>query len=379
MSKTTTATITAREAAAILGVSPATLYSYVSRGLLASSSGSGVRAKRYAHDDVLRLAARRGDGKRAGHAVSAAMNWGVPVLETRIAQIADGRLYYRGHDACALAEQATLEQAAALLWQADQGNASRGNCDAPLAHAAALPLAPLPRAMALLPLVDAHASPIALLRVTAAMLLGTRASDAPLHRQAADAWGAGMAADVLRSAMVVLADHELNNSAFTVRCAASSGAALPLVLCAGLAALSGPEHGGHYALAKAALLREAAAPGTVQIEPMTAGFGHPLYADGDIRATYLLDKLHAYDSKACAPFRALAARAGAIPQAQPNSDFALAALELVLRLPDGAALALLAMARTAGWIAHALEQRADGRLIRPRARYVGAFNTAGAD
>jgi citrate synthase len=395
-------TITAREAAAILGVSPATLYSYVSRGLLASSGGSGARAKRYAHDDVLRLAARRGDGKRAGHAVAAAMNWGVPVLETRIAHVDGGRLYYRGKDACVLAEQATLEQAAALLWQPwldggpAPGAASSTRCNAPAVqgtppdhpampagaarHCAATPaLEALPRAMAWLPLLagaETCADPMALLRIAASLLLGTgtQADARPLHCQAANAWGleAG-AADVLRAAMVVLADHELNNSAFTVRCVASSGAAMPLVLCAGLAALSGTEHGGHYRVTKALLCHEAAAPGTAAIEAMTPGFGHPLYPEGDVRAAYLMNRLHAYNPAACAPYAALAARANAVRHAQPNSDFALAALELVLGLPDGAALVLLAMARTAGWIAHALEQRADGRMIRPRARYVGEF------
>lgn len=383
-------TITAREAAAILGVSPATLYSYVSRGLLSSSSDSGVRAKRYAHDDVLRLAARRGDGKRAGHAVAAALSWGVPVLETRIAHVDGGRLYYRGTDACRMADQATLEQAATLLWQPWLGDGAAGSAQRRVTPAtgshdalfnAASSLAPLPRAMALLPLFateEMEADPMALLRLTASLLLGTPASEQPLHQQAATAWGLGSAAaDVLRAALVVLADHELNNSAFTVRCAASSGAALPLVLCAGLAALSGPEHGGHYALAKAVLLREAAAPGSAAVTAMTPGFGHPLYPDGDIRAAYLMARLQAHDGPACTPYAALAARAGATPQAQPSSDFALAALELVLGLQDGAALALLAMARTAGWIAHALEQRADGRqMIRPRARYVGEFGGA---
>ncbi len=415
-------TISAREAAALLGVSPATLYSYVSRGLLVSSSDGGARARRYAQDDVLRLAARRGDGKRAGHAVAAALSWGVPMLETRIAHVDSGRLYYRGHDACALAEHATLEQAARLLWQpwladtarrrdrvaatADSGpgaapaaangvapGAASGATDGVTLQAAAAGLPPLPRAMALLPLAAARLvtdHPMDLLRLTASLLLGQEPApcggdgsgdddsndDAPpLHRQAAAAWGVdARGAQVLRAAMVVLADHELNNSAFTVRCVASSGAALPLVLCAGLAALSGPEHGGHYRVAKTLLQREAAEAGTAQAAPMTPGFGHPLYPDGDVRAAYLMEKLHAADAAACAPYTALAARAAAIPGAQPNSDFALAALELVLGLPDGAALALLAMARTAGWIAHALEQRGDGRMIRPRARYVGDFN-----
>lgn len=390
-------TLSAREAAAILGISLATLYSYVSRGLLASSGDSGTRSKRYAQAEVVRLAARRGDGKRAGHAVSAAMSWGVPVLETRLSHVDGGRLYYRGQDACALAESATLEQAAALLWQpwlaSTTEGAANGQGPGPRSAlkmalpppalsallAAAAPLAPIPRAMALLPvLAERSMPPLALLRLAARLLLGTSdagdaESETPLHLLAARAWRVDAAAEVLRAAMVVLADHELNNSTFTVRCAASSGADLPAVLCAGLAALSGTEHGGHYLIAKDILLREAAAPGTVEIEAITPGFGHPLYPNGDMRAKYLLGKLQAYDNVGYEPYAALAARAATVPGAHANSDFALAAMELVLGLPDGAALALLAMARTAGWIAHALEQRDDSRMMRPRARYVGDF------
>jgi citrate synthase len=140
-----------------------------------------------------------------------------------------------------------------------------------------------------------------------------------------------------------------------------------------MAALSGSEHGGHYLVAKAVLQCAAAAPDTQPIRQMTPGFGHPLYPDGDVRAAFLLGKLQALAPARYAPYGALARRAAGIPGAQPNSDFALAALELMLDLPHGAALALLAMARTAGWIAHALEQRDDGRMIRPRARYVGEF------
>ena len=63
--------------------------------------------------------------------------------------------------------------------------------------------------------------------------------------------------------------------------------------------------------------------------------------------------------------------AGLLPGARPTVDFALAAIERVLGLPRGAAFTLFAAGRVTGWIAHAMEQTADGRLIRPRARYVG--------
>ncbi|WP_377701268.1 citrate synthase [Pseudoduganella sp. UC29_71] len=163
--------LSSKEAAAILGVSAATLYAYVSRGLLASIADGKARSKRYAREDVLRLAARKADGKRAGHAVAAAMSWGVPVLESRISLIADGKLYYRGRDSSVLAAGATLEQAAAILWgdavpadaivdtaaAADATAAAAAPDGLPRLPAAAAALAskmpPLERAMAFLPVL----------------------------------------------------------------------------------------------------------------------------------------------------------------------------------------------------------------------------------
>jgi citrate synthase len=63
--------------------------------------------------------------------------------------------------------------------------------------------------------------------------------------------------------------------------------------------------------------------------------------------------------------------------AEPTVDFALAAIERVLGLPAGAAFTLFAVGRVVGWIAHAMEQTRDGRLIRPRARYIGDYDAAG--
>lgn len=379
--------LTSKEAAAILGVSVPTLYAYVSRGMLASIADGNARSKRYAHEDVLRLAARKADGKRAGHTVAAAMSWGVPVLESRISLIADGKLIYRGHDSSALAAHATLEQVAGLLWgePGAKPDGGAGNLPAvprlPAAVAAlAQAMPPLERAMAFLPVLASlkpdlppEASPAQLMRMLASLLLDVEMSDAPLHQQVAQAWGVqDEAQELLRAALVLMADHELNTSAFTVRCVASTGAALPAVLCAGLAALSGREHGGHYLIAKGVMEAELDCPGTLSILAMQPGFGHPLYPNGDPRAALLLEMMRPLPQ--AAGVLALAARAAATKGAEPNSDFALAALELVLRLPPHAGAVLFALARSAGWLAHAAEQAADDRMIRPRARYIGDFS-----
>ena len=394
--------LSAAEAAAILGINVATLYSYVSRGLLTPSGAAAARSKRYPREAVLRLAARKADAKRGGHRAEASMHWGVPVLETCISRIADGRLYYRGHDALALADAATLEETACLLWD-DAGHDHFG------ASALALPagltdglraitgqMDPLARAMAWMPALGhalaAHTGqadsafslgPV-LMRGLAAALLGTGLSSLPLHLQVGQAWRADQQqCELIRAALVLLAEHELNASAFTVRCVASTGAALPAALSAGLAALSGPRHGGSIQSVKALLDAALAAPSPLGVVAghfpadgsAPNGYRPTLYPAGCPRAAYLLERLRrtSFAAPEAAAIIALCVEEGARRGMRPDLDLALSAMQLAFGWPDRAPLMLFALARSAGWIAHAAEQAASGSMIRPRARYVGRF------
>jgi citrate synthase len=394
--------LSALEAASILGISVATLYSYVSRGLLTPVGEPAARSKRYPREAVLRLAARQSDGKRGGHLAKASMHWGVPVLETRISRIEQERLYYRGHDAVALAETATLERAAALLWD----NAHPDPFGAPLVtlprtlfddlRTGTRHMAPLPRALAWMAVAGdalstqadtAHAmfelGPV-LMRVLAAALLDTELSTLPLHEQVGRAWGAGPAeCDMIRAALVLLAEHELNSSTFTVRCVASTGAGLSMALSAGLAALSGPRHGGSIQSVKALLDAALSASSPAGIVAgwfpgdgrAPNGFAHPLYPHGCPRARYLLERLShmAFDVPAMADIVGVCVEEGGRRGLYPNLDLALSAMQHAFGWPDLAPLMLFALARSAGWIAHAAEQAVEADPIRPRARYVGSF------
>lgn len=385
--------LSALDAARLLGVSLPTLYSYVSRGLLASVSNGTSRRKRYPQEDVLRLAARKNDAKRGGQTAVAAMHWGLPVLETRISHILDGRLLYRGCDATALARHATLEAAAGLLW--DDGASDYFRQDAPALPqglASGQDATPLAHAMLAMAMLGAKPAPAAMLqygpelmRILAAALLQAPPSALPLHQQLANAWNADAEqAELLRATLVLLADHELNASTFAVRCVSSTGASLPAALGAGLAALSGDKHGGGSAAARRMLTQALAAPDArdariaigkyyAAIAPEFAGFGHPLYPHGDPRAAYLLERLSAlsHEHPQLRAILAVCATAGELLDTRPNADLALAAMELAFRWPEGAGMSVFALARSAGWIAHAAEQAASAALIRPRARYIG--------
>ena len=109
--------LTAREAADRLGISTATLYSYVSRGLLRSEEvGGASRARRYHAEDVAALRNRKEVRRDPASAAQSALSYGLPVLESSITLIQDGCLYYRGYDALRLAQQRSVEEVAALIW-----------------------------------------------------------------------------------------------------------------------------------------------------------------------------------------------------------------------------------------------------------------------
>ena len=208
---------------------------------------------------------------------------------------------------------------------------------------------------------------------------GAEGSQRPVHRQLATAWrlGAG-GADLVRRAMVLLADHELNASTFVARCIASTGATPYAAVSGALAALSGRRHGGASAQAEALFrdLGQSAEPLPAMAARLARGealpgLGQPLYPQGDPRALAIIEALRATRPEAGARVAKAAVAAMELTGQSPNVDFALGGMTAALGLEPGAALAIFLVARSVGWIAHAIEQYESGVLIRPRARYTG--------
>lgn len=388
--------IGAAEACRILGVSTATLYAYVSRGLIESRPGPDHRTRGYRRAEVERLAQNRRAGRGAARGAAQSLDRGLPVLETRISSIGPDGPHYRGRSAIdAVRAGATLEAVARTLWDCGADDPFAAAPAAPwsatvaqIAGDAALP--PLERALAAIPLLGLdvrrsfNASPAArrdiaalLLRQNAALLIGRMPSAAPVHQQMAQAWKPGDDgfADLVRATLVLCAEHELNVSAFAARVVASTGAPLHATVCGGLAALTGPRHGGATARAYAVIdAGSADVAARWERGDDLPGFGHALYPQGDPRAAELLAMLrrrHA-ETQELDDLDALVAHAEEVSGLRPNLDFALAAVCRLDALPIASALVLFAAARMAGWLAHALEQQEQGRLIRPRARYAGA-------
>jgi citrate synthase len=378
--------LTAEEATSRLGVSRQTLYAYVSRNRIGMTAApDDPRRSLYDAADVRRLAERNRGGRSRRAVAASTISWGEPILVSAITRIEGGRLEYRGQDAIALAETATLEDVAALLWQVEALPPARSPRGWPRAQSAAGVAERCIAAMADLAMAGQWTGRVDSVLPGAVRILDrmawaavglpgavVQASAQPLHERMASAWGVGpKAADLIRRALVLTADHELNSSTYAARVVASTRAPLGACVLAGLAALVGPLHGGmtneiRHLLADPAVIADPSAAIAVRLArgERIPAFGQPLYPDGDPRAAALLSRLGA-PPRAQRLIEAMQVMTGIAP----NIDCALFILEERLRLPAGAAFAVFAVGRTVGWIAHALEQWRDGTLIRPRAVY----------
>ena len=440
--------LTAAEAAQRLGVKPATLYAYVSRGVLRRDHAADGRSSLFDSDEVERLA-RRGRPRRPVGAADI-------VVESAITEITGDRLRYRGLDVIRLATSRTFEDVAELLWTgelpaspggrppraAQPGHAQSARVPGsapwratPAALAAgrgaqaALPAGTLPleRFQVIVPAMAAT-DPLRLQLDPAAVLAAGRSiiaglvdclpsaapgSDSPISDYPSRGLpgrglpGRGLPADypiaerlwsrmcarrpspalrrALSAALVLLADHELAASTLAVRVAASVRADPYAVVETGMGAMSGALHGG-ASLGAETLLAAASSPDDVprvvgellRRGEKVPGFGHFVYRTGDPRAVLLLDLVRraAPKSGQLAVAEAVLAEVRRKSLPEPNIDLAIATLARVAGMIRGSGEAIFAVARTAGWIAHALEAYAGPGPLRPRAVYTGRPPTA---
>jgi citrate synthase len=393
--------LSAKEAAARLGVKAQTLYAYASRGLL-RRVGDG-KHRRYLVEDVERLLLRKRARSGHGPVAAAALSFGEPVLDTSVTAIDERGPLYRGYPAVELAATgAHFESVAELLWS---GQLPQTEPDWPALALPARSWGPartsiedlwlaLPALSLAAPERHSRAREVELalgrrLIKSLALLLVPPAARreacsvaallTPLCK--APAKDATAALDL---ALVLLADHELNASSFAGRVAASTDAHLVACLTAALATLSGPRHGGACDRVEALLDEAGTLPRPASVIEKRArrgdlvpGFGHPLYPHGDPRAVPLLERAQQL-SQRTAGLRRRLQPAFALAKAMQRQglpatvDFGVVALTRALGMNAGGAALLFALGRSAGWVAHVLEQRSSEAVLRPRARYLGA-------
>jgi len=447
--------MTAAEAAQRLGVKQATLYAYVSRGVLFRRKAADGRGSLFDAGEVEQLARRGRPRRQAGSADI--------VIESAITEIAGSQLRYRGADVTDLAVRRSFEDVAWWLWSgrfpatpsqsvpsqsvpsqsvpSQSASAQSLSAQSPLAQSPS-PRAwrPEPDAVAAGQAAQAALPPGALLLERLQVIVPAMAATDPLRlqldppavmaagrnmiagmveclpgpgngsREVAAGTGAGPAhggaagsahggaiagrlwsqlagrratpalLGALSAALVLVADHELTASTLAARVAASVRADPFAVVATGLGAVAGALHGG-ASLGAETLLSAAAVPADVppvirdllRRGERVPGFGHFVYRAGDPRAALLLDLVRAAAPRdgRLAVAEAVRAEVAARGLPGPNIDFALAVLTRVAGMPDGAGEAIFAVGRTAGWIAHAIEEYARATPPRPRAVYTG--------
>ncbi|MEU9779955.1 citrate synthase [Streptomyces phaeochromogenes] len=396
--------ISTKQAAELLGVKPETVYAYVSRGQLSSRRSTGGRGSTFDTKEVEALA-RRNRREPAESSPAA----GMLSVRTRITLIDKDRYYFRGVDATELATRHSYEEVAEWLWtgvlrpgatftapEASVAVARRavdalpehtGPTDrlrvAAIAAATADPLrfdlseqAVLGTARTLIPtLVDAlppkshdHRDDSSLAHRLWARLSGREADEASLR--------------ALDTALALLVDHDLAASTLAVRVAASARAHTYAAVSAGLGVLEGPLHGAASGLAHRMLLdvldRGTAAP--VVADELRAGrrvpgLGHRIYPGEDPRARVLFGLLEEVPraAPALAAARDVVDTTARHAPLHANVDLALAVLTASSGMHASAGETIFAVARTAGWIAHVLEEYDEAPLrMRPSGHYVGA-------
>ena len=391
--------LTAAEAARRLGVKPATLYAYVSRGVLSRVRAPDGRTSLFGAEEVEQLA-RRGRPRRPAGVADI-------TVESAITEITGDSLGFRGLDATRLAVSRTFEEVAELLWTGEfpskraPWRARPAALAAARAAQAALPAGTLPleRLQVIVPAMaatdplrlqlDRPAVIAAGRNIIAGMVdclpavLTTDQGEAVAGRLWSRLCNRRSAPGLMRAlsaALVLLADHELAASTLAARAAASVRADPYAVVGTGLGAVSGALHGGASLGAETLM---AAASGPEDVPRVVAellrrgekvpGFGHFVYRGGDPRAILLLDLVRraAPKSGQLAVADAVFAEVRHKSLPEPNIDFAIATLVRVAGMVRGAGEAIFAVARTAGWIAHALEAYSGPGPLRPRAVYTG--------
>ncbi len=378
--------LTAQQTAARLGVKLDTIYAYVSRGALQSHRRAGSRTSLFDSDEVERLALR-GRPRRTTRPTALDV-----VIESQLTSFGEGEVFYRGRDISELAVSMTFEQAAHWLWTGEETEESRRwtpvEIDLPdvedprqrLQCAAVLAAAKNP--------LRSDLTPSSVVR-TGSALIATMATALPIHpaaprRARSGARSAKARASVaellwsrlspvrpnakqlalMNATLVVTADYELVPATLAARVAASVRADPYAVALTGLGALAGRLHGRTNRIVYE-MLGSAGACGagpalerSLEVHGFYPGFGQYSYPQCDPRGGFLVDLVREAcpSSAVLQTVQELMDVARSRANVLPNIDMGLAVVALAYDMPPHAGEVMLTVARTAGWLAHALEE-----------------------
>ncbi len=385
--------LTARQAAALLGISVQSLYAYVGRKNIRSQGVPGKRSRLYWREDIERISGKLVEDRTVKFD-------SILVPETKITLLTGTGHYYRGQSAIALSEWATLEDVAALLWEQPADVIFPPTPPSPppgfrKLRSALSGLAASDKAGSLFAVLEAahprnyDRTPLGfastgaeLIRWFVSMVVqDDKPSADPIHIVLGRGYKASAAfQDLIRRLLVLFADHELTSPTYAVRALANTGATPYQAVAAGLIAIKGARIGEGRAPAIRRLIAEIRSSpdaGRPVIEryrsgEVIPGFSHSVYKGGDARARALLRVLkdrHRDDADFRRLFEAIrVAHDG--PRIEPDLSLLGYYIESRLSPPDSS-VSIQVIARLVGWIAHAHEQMQSGPVLRPRTAYTG--------